>query len=61
MVELGLHDVFGEVNDVEEKNREATCEHGSKWTYFVLRIEGVMKNCKYDRTNRMQWNCGFGS
>ena len=43
MIELGLYHVFGEVNDVEEKNREATCRNGSKCTYFALRIEGVMK------------------
>ena len=43
MVELGLHNVFGEVNDVEEKNREAIYGHGSKCIDFVLRIEGVMK------------------
>ena len=42
MVEFGLCDVFGELNEVEERNKEATHEHGPKHIDFSLGTEGVM-------------------
>ena len=43
MSENGLHDVFHEMNDVEEGKRDPTCEHGSKCTDVALGSEGALK------------------
>ena len=44
MNETGLHDVFAEINRVEESDREATHQHGSRYVDCVLATDGTLRN-----------------
>ena len=38
--EMGSHEIFSEVHEVDEINRDGAFEHGTKWTEHVLWSEG---------------------
>ena len=42
--ETGLYDTFQEINGVESETREATHQHGSTCTDYVLATEGMSRN-----------------
>ena len=42
IVEIGLFDVFSEVNTVDENNRDGTFECGTKYIDCVLGSEGIL-------------------
>jgi len=43
VVEMGLHEVFGEVHEVDKNHRDGTFEHGTKCIDYVL-VSEVMLN-----------------
>ena len=58
MVEMGLHEGFSEIHEVNENDRNGTFECGRKCIDYVLGTEGIRSMVEGIEL-MMQWNCGF--